>query len=405
MDILDFFRKVTGLIPTKDQESLLLDLCDISKKKIIISAGRQSGKTLCSAVATLWWVFESGMKVKILLISAQDNILYYHIREIFKNNLQFEPQIVAQGTYSIVPLRGFELTNGNQVFVRGSTDKQVRGIPADIVIIDEAADINNDIVLTALGNLSGNISKICMVSTPHILTSIFVKWASDLKSGFDIHQWSSEGLPWHDLTIDKLKKKEYAPSKYAIEMLGRVPSITEISFFSKKDIEKCIIENIQPETTEKRIAGLDFGESVGEHVLSIIEQVGVRRRLLFIKAWKKTPIESILPDIQRYCENYKVEIIRADSKPSEYAKIIGDKIGSIPIIYLDMTYHKKAMLGQWRLLIKRHNFQFDAKEIPLKLQIERYRLHKRAGDDLCDSCMMSCYDWKYKPKPKPMVVF
>jgi len=97
MNIVKYFTYLTGLIPTEDEKKLLIAFTKMDINKIIISAGRQSGKTLTTAVAILWWIFESGRKVKILLLSAQDNILYYHIREIFKNHPEFEPQIVAQG--------------------------------------------------------------------------------------------------------------------------------------------------------------------------------------------------------------------------------------------------------------------------------------------------------------------
>jgi hypothetical protein len=104
INIEDYFEYLTGLKPTKDQAELLKTLTDMDNKKIIISAGRQSGKTLTCAVAVLWYVFEYDKPIKVLLISAQENILYFHIREIFKKHPEFTEQIVAQGVYSLVPL-------------------------------------------------------------------------------------------------------------------------------------------------------------------------------------------------------------------------------------------------------------------------------------------------------------
>lgn len=403
MKIIPFFRKVTGLEPTTDQKWLLRALTDPKVKKIIISAGRQTGKTLCCAVATIWWSIESGQSVKILLISAQESVLYFHIREIFKNNPELATHIVKEGQYSIVPMRGYETDTGAIVFVRGSTDKQVRGIPADIVIIDEACEIRDDIILTAMGNLTGKISKYVLLSTPHISDSKFVKWASDPKEhGFELFMWNAENCDWHDPEIMKTKKKEFSKQKYAVEVLGRPPTKAERAFFPLIHLKKCRVVDLQPEGGIRE-GGLDFGDVVGKTMLTITEKLGVRRKVLFQKYYRE-PIEECLDDIQQDLERFGVVVVKADPKPPEFKAFIKNKIGSVPVEYVDPQYHKKQMLGQLQRHVMRHTLTYDVKMVELNKQLERYRPHKRSGDDRVDSLAFSIYESK-APKKYRVRVF
>ena len=404
MEIIEFFRKVTKLEPTEDQKKLLTDLVDLLIKKMIISAGRQTGKTLCCAVATLWYVFEYNKPIKILLISAQNSILYYHIRNIFNDNIVFSKDIIAQGTYSIIPLRGFETKQGDIVSVRGSTDKQVRGIPADLVIIDEACEIKDDIILTALGNLSGDISKYILISTPHVSKSLFVKWASDPKKhGFKLYTWSSEDCTWHSKELTATKKKEYSPVKYAVEVLGRPPTKEERQFFTGKHINACLVEQLMPEGG-LREAGLDFGSVIGKNVLTITEKNKSRRKVLYQKHYRK-PLEEVIPDIEQTLKKYKVKIVKADSKPVEYQRVVGKKIGSIPVTYVDARFHKSNMLGQLKRHIQHHTIEIDRKQVDLIKELRKYRTHKIRGDDRVDSLCLSVYELPYSTKPEVKVIF
>jgi hypothetical protein len=393
-EICDFFRYTTGFEPTEYQKELLTAISNMETKKIIISAGRQSGKTLCSAVAVLWYVFEYPTPLRILLVSAQENILYFHIREIFKNHGEFEPEITQQGTYSIVPLRGFETKRGAVVYVRGSTDRQVRGLPADIVLIDEAADVKDDIVLTAMGNLSGTISKFILLSTPHIPNSLFVKWASDPDTAkFELHQWSGEGLSWHNKDIEDTKKREYTKAKYAIEVLGRPPTKAERQFFSSAHIDKCFKEHVDAERTPNSIieAGIDWGFDPCKTVLTITEKIGVRRRVIFVKAWHKKAIETIAPDIAEILTKHKVDVVKADSAPQEYQGFV-ERYYKPKIHYIVAAMHKDEMLAQLQRKITQHSLEIGEADIQLITQLKKYRRGMRTGDDLVDSLVLSCYE-------------
>ena len=396
LDIVSFFEYVTGLKPTEDQKQLLLSLTDMNVKKVIISAGRQSGKSITCAVAILWLSFVYGQEypVKILLVSAQENILYFHIREILKRCPEFEEEIVAHGVYSLVPLRGYELRNGSIVYVRGATDKQIRGLPADIVFIDEAAEVKDDVILTALGNLSGSISKFILLSTPH-KDNLFTKWATDENSGFKVHMWSAENLPWHDKTILETKKKEMSSEKYAVEVLGRPPTIQERGFFSRTHVNKCISDSPIVREGGTIEIGIDFGEIESCTILTVIERVGrIKCKILEIKKWKLPP-ELVADEILVQIRKWNPTIVKADNKPPEYMNVLKTKTRKI--VFIDCTFHKELMLGQLQKLIREHSILIPQHEVELIKQLTIYRRGMKVGDDYVDSLALAIYDYEYKP--------
>ena len=392
-NIVEYFSFLTGLTPTESQKEVLRNFNDSDIHKLIISAGRQSGKTLTTACAVLWWLFESGQKVNILLLSAQDNILYYHLREIFRNHPELEGELseISKLAKNLIPLHGFELKNGNKVFVKGITERNIRGIPSDLVIIDEACEVPNPSILTSLGNITGKISKIVLLSTPHVNTSLFVKWATEPKSGFKVCQWSAEGLSWHDPTIEATKKREMASSVYAVEVLGRPATLAERAFFPNKDITKCIVpceptrEGAGKSTVE---VGIDFGYgSPNVTCFTATERLYSKRKVLYIKTWR----DFNAAEIAQLLEQYKPNLVKADSMPAEFRGRI-EQHTKVKLIYVEAKVHKDAMLTQMQRRVRLHELIIPDIFVDLIKELERYKKGKRAGDNRVDSLCLSCYE-------------
>ena len=77
-NIIEFFTNVTGLIPSNSQIEFLNTMANLDEKRIITSAARQTGKSLCCAVFVIWFSFKYPNS-RILLISAQHSVIYRHI--------------------------------------------------------------------------------------------------------------------------------------------------------------------------------------------------------------------------------------------------------------------------------------------------------------------------------------
>lgn len=407
-NIIDFFESVTGLVPTQAQKDFLLALADSTIKKVIVSSGRRCGKTLCVAVYCLWLVFDYTKTVdkplNVLLVSAQENEIYNHMKDIFTRQPDLTSEVVTKGRDGPIPVKGFDLNNGCKVWARGATGGQIRGKGADVVIIDEACDVKRKIITTAKGTLQGDLFKFILTSTAHELRSYFVEVAEDAENrGYKHYTWSELDCPWLDKELIDDKKKEFTRVEFMIEVEGKIPPRSERAFFAHKHIKECTVDGIMP-MGGAREAGLDFGEVVGKNILTISEKNKSRRKVLYQKHYTK-PLEECLEEITETLRKYEVKIVKADSKPAEYQKIVGKKLGSVPVMYVDAAFNKDKMLGQLQRHIQQHTIEIDQSQVKLILELKKYRKGKRAGDDRVDSLALSCYEVPYKTKPEVRVIF
>ena len=230
-----YFTYLTGLTPTSDQIALLDAI--IEYDRIEVSAGRQSGKTIDVAVAIMYLAYKYHIPIRLFLLSPQENQIYAYMRGFFRGPHReelTENLVGSKSTQNIVPLGGFTLASGSAVSVAKTIEASIRGEPADIVIVDEAYLVAREMIMTALGCLSGPLSKMILISTPGPLfnkklkeNSLFMEWLSDPE--FKVFHWSSLGLPWHNQRLIDTKKKTLRPAEWASEVLGRAPTEDEIS--------------------------------------------------------------------------------------------------------------------------------------------------------------------------------
>ena len=403
--IVDKFTEWTGLIPTEDQKKLLREAITQKYHKILISAGRQSGKTLCSAVIVLYLVFYYDKPLKILLISAQDNMIYFHMRSIFRKFPQLQDLLTEKS--KLGPIHGFETLKGSVVNVKNATDRAVMGFPADVVVIDEACKVSNQVMITAMGNLTGEVAKYILLSTPDDDKSNFVVWYGDNDMGFRVYTWSAVDLIWHDASIEAMKKKTMTPEIYATQVLGR-------SFFATKNIdEKCLIEGEpKPEggATARLEVGIDHGFNYTVYVLT--ERVNASKRIiLFYKVWEKKQFEEVAPEIGALLNIHKPFCIKMDSKPIQDQHII-EKYTRRHIDYIDLSFeekdekgetmrdaagrvinHKNYMIGQLRSKVRNGYLKiFVPIQREVAEQLRKYRPKMSTGDDIVDSLALSCYE-------------
>ena len=421
--IVKFFQDMTGLEPTEDQCNLLHKAVTIKPQghinynNILISAGFQSGKTLCSAVIVLWFVFEwaedaENRPIKVILVSAQDNILYLHMRDMFRRNPELAGKLSdkSQLGADLIPIKGFETQKGSQVFVRKSTERSVLGIPADIVVVDEASRVKEDIILYCIGRLTGDIAKLIMLSTPEPSTSYFVRLVVAVmkkqKEGraYRLFMWSAQKLTWHNDAQQKNKKDSYTKAQYASLVLGRPYTEDERTFFSGKHLEACLTEEDGSRVGGAKStleSGIDWG--FNSTTMVIRERIGATKtKVIFVREWVKVPREIMFKEVAQILNTYKPEVNKADAAPKEYQRQV-EKHTKRRICYIEAgandvvdgkeITHKAHMLGQLLRRVKEHQLILP---YPLTKalvdQMRVYRKGMRDGDDIVDALALACYE-------------
>jgi len=384
-DIIEYFKKRTGFKPTPEQVELLNFLVDNSIKNGMVSCGRGFSKTLCSAIAFLWYAEKSleEYPLNLMIVSPQDT-MYSYVNDYFNSPALLENRI-KKGVYTEVPVEGFELKNGTKAFTKPATGK-VRSNRADILFIDEAADVPEAVIKSAMQCLRGSINRLILVSTPHKKGYFNDRALEPEKFGYQMKRFSSETCPWLTQTIER-DKHELSKAEYAIEVEGRPPTKKERSFFSSPHITSCthpeILKNGGPKS--KIEIGIDFAFSPCATALMVIERLGVKTRILYLKQWKKTSREIMVPEIEKLCEKWGPDVIKADSMPLEYKQFFTAN-STLKIEWVSSRVYKTEMLTQLQRKIREHNLEIPENRKDLIMQLRRYRLGETTrNDDLVDA--------------------
>lgn len=190
-----------------------------------------------------------------------------------------------------------------------------------ILIIDEAAFIEDDVIETILPTIDANNANLMIISTP-----LFT-------SGYFYEEYISEGLnklvlDWNDydtscfLSATKLEeyRRRLSPNKFKSEYLGQFITENGLLF---TNLQNCIGE---AKNTKEIYIGIDFATGSGSDYTSIagINQDGEQ---VFIKRIKDVPPTKQVEWLADIINSYNV------------VKILAEK-NSIGAVYIDMLKKK-----------------------------------------------------------------
>ena len=203
---------------------------------ICLRSGRQVGKSTIISIKAA----EEALKKpnQLILIAAcvldQAELIFRKTREYIE--ARYKTQIVGR-----VTLHFLELKNGSKILCRaiGDTGEGIRGYTANIIIIDEAAFVNERVWSAITPIISVSHGKMILLSTPHGRKGYYYNCFSD-KDYTSFHV-SALDCPRH--TKEFLDKAEARMTKveFATEYLGEF--IDELrEYFTDEWIEKvCVL--------------------------------------------------------------------------------------------------------------------------------------------------------------------
>lgn len=395
-EIVDYFKRITRLVPTKEQVDVLNNLADTDIKNLCLCCGRGFSKTMLSAVATLWFadVYSDaiGRPLEILLVSSQER-MYTHLENFFRDNVDLKQKLVQTGVVFVLPRNGFQLKNLSVINTSLATQHSIRGNRADVIFVDEACLIKDQIYHDSILPCStGDIAKVVILSTPSNPKGFFIDIVdSPKKHNFVLKSYTSEVCPWQVVSNARLKK-ELSPHAYATEVLARPPTKSERAYFSSVDIDTCIIPcepNREGKEYSRLEAGIDFGYGKPNvTALLITEKLGSKRKIIYLKTWKSFNAEE-LGDL---INSFKPAFVKADSMPKEFIKNLQPYCKQ-KIYPIDAKIHKDWMLEQLQSRVRLHQLVIPHSYfVELVQELKRYHKGKRAGDNRVDSLALSCYE-------------
>lgn len=292
-------------------------------KVLVIKAKRQVGKNFLGTAVLLNYC--SMGKINAILEPSLNQC-----RRVFK---QITKALARSGLLAScnASTLTIEFKNGAEIMFKSAAQgDNLRGDTiTGILIIDEAAFIEDDIIETILPTIDANNANLMIISTP-----LFT-------SGYFYEEYISDGLnklvlDWNKydtsefLSATKLEeyRKRLSPNKFKSEYLGQFITENGLLF---NNLEGCIGK---PSSEDLLYIGIDFATGSGSDYTSI---VGINKdgEQVFIERIKDTPPTKQVEWLANIINKYKV------------AKILAEK-NSIGAVYIDMLKRKiKVPITNW----------------------------------------------------------
>ena len=237
--VSEWAKEKLNFQPDKIQKSVL----DHDAHRLILCCSRQWGKTTIIAIKALHTaIFQPGSEIVIISRSLkQAGLLLNKVCESAAV-LGFPRKRVLGYEQSL------HLPNGSKIFAVANSEKSSRGYTANIVIVDEAALVQDDVVGSASPTLSRTNGKLWLLSTPYGQTGLFYNvWHNkDLTDWFKVKA-TIEDSPYATPEFIAEQKRlfpfnfrqdfycEFTPAKGSLLSRERVekmidPTITQIPF-------------------------------------------------------------------------------------------------------------------------------------------------------------------------------
>jgi len=168
-----------GLQPDPWQETFLA----ARPSRSLLLASRQAGKSTVTAAAALHEAVYRAPSTVLLLSPAQRQSaeLLSRVRALL-NRLPDPPALTGEGALSV------RLANGSRILSLPGTEATVRGFSADLLIIDEAARVDDELYEAVRPMLAVTGGRLIALSTP---------WG---RRGWFWESWSGDE-PWHRTRI------------------------------------------------------------------------------------------------------------------------------------------------------------------------------------------------------------
>jgi hypothetical protein len=391
-DLALFFKDITGLSPRGFQADFFREVQDMKSRNIVIVAGRGIGKTIALAVVALWYVFVLSitlgrpMKVTVLAGSlSQANICYGYVMSYVNSNAFFQKQLDGVPTKKAVTFK-----DGSWIRPLPCSERTVRGEHPDLLIMDEAAQVEDDLVYAALPmTVPSPYARNIFSTTPKEGFSwIEMRWEHQAEFKYPdwkFFNWNSESfMSPEDIEMYRQAMPE---DRYRAEFQG-LPYKREGKVFRLIDLKKCNVKDIARTDLDDVYAGLDWGYYPAPTVLVVVQHQGDRWLVLKAEAYLAEEFESVHTKIEEICRTEHVKMIFSDS--TDKGENLRLAARHVPLTPVSFKGEKSVMLSNLKMLVEKHLLEYHEVEAqPLNQQMIDYVYDSKRNDDYVDALMLA----------------
>jgi phage FluMu gp28-like protein len=304
--------------PFPYQKSFLTD----QGREIASACGRQVGKTTLAAIKGLHFAFFHP-DVTVLIVSStlrQSMILFSKIRTMIESNPILRMKVKNSSRTMV------EFDHGSRIVASpcGPTGYSLRGHTADMIILDEANFVPEEVVdgvirpmLIAKPN-----SRFIMLSTPWTQDHPFYRAVVQKELGFHVYSWPTSLNPL--VSAEKLEADRNALDSLTFRREYEAQFVEEHnSYFPSHLISQCIDESCELLTDQDVLdteyegvfhLGVDFGKRADHSVLAVLEKdTDQILTLVYLKEFPlQTNYATVIGWIRRLNEAFGFESVTLD---------------------------------------------------------------------------------------------
>lgn len=277
-DPVSFVRKELKETPSKDQKIMLRDFADLEKRYFIITAGRGAGKTMLASWLVAWSVacladLYGGYPCTILGGSGKQSKL---LNKYFKGYI-YRTQLLQSRVKGIPGKWHTDFMDGTAVDALAASEESVRGPHVELLILDEAAVGDQEVMESALGQISGmKHGRIVILSTPHKPAGFFREmWDEAEAKGFGRYgPWPLTNCPWIRAGFIEDARRYYSPNKFKADILGEFTKAKGAVLEPAWVDDAMSDETFDPDTEYKTDAGVDWGFVESDTVSLMVQYRG-----------------------------------------------------------------------------------------------------------------------------------
>jgi len=391
-DLSFFFQDVTSLVPRPFQVEFFHEVQDLTCKNIVIVAGRGIGKSLAMAVVALWYVLvlaiSENRPFKVVILAGslkQAKICFTYIMDFINNSTFLQKHLTKEPTQEEILFK-----DGSWIRPLPASEKSIRGHHPDLLIIDEAAEVEEGIIYAALPMTAPSpFARQIFSTTPSEGTSwIEDKWEHQkefIYPDWRFFNWNAESfLPAGQVA---LLKKMLPADEYTSEIQG-LPYKRAGKVFRLEDLKECQIKREIKESEGDVYAGIDWGHYPAPTALVVVQKFGDQWKILFIDAYLGESFEETHKKIKEICESYKVVNIYTDSTGVGENQRLSTE--GLPVTPIAFKGEKTTMMFNLRLLVEKHRLHIDAlTQQRLIDQMLSYVYDSKRNDDFIDALMLA----------------
>jgi len=311
-DPAKFFEFVTGFAPHSYQVAFLTE----KSRLVAVRAGRKVGKTTMCAVKALYQAMTKE-KQEILIVAPywrQSNYLFWKILDIVH-----DVPLIRESAGETVGLKETQteihFVTGSKIYcLPGRKVETISGFNPNIIIVDEAADVPEEVLSELESSFFATAGQLFMVGTPR---NPFGKFYDAFRegSGFKTYHISALNCPHISKEAIQTYRKRYTETEYKMKVLGEFVELSD-NFFSAKLVDECAedIEEIDyPEPGGIYRLAVDFARyGEDETVYMIGEVLGDTMKVVKIISTSKKPLSDAIGRIKELHDRFAFGYIYLD---------------------------------------------------------------------------------------------